>query len=853
MTDPVVRVAGLPTTTLAELRFPRTAAVADELAAGKEWLAREGGALADALHEVIGARAGHPAKPGLVGLRRAFHQGRAPRPPEWGPQIAALLPAPLATRVEAWLTRRAEWHHRRAELDRVLTAEQADRIAALRELAADPGFRRGLWHASPSLSDELDRWLGDPDRSLRRPVQRRLATYLARACAKSAVFSSFATTGFGQWVDGHAGNPAVRPAPDLRTVTSFHNTLRERLVAALVQDPALWRVLAVRVNPSLTTGPDGADHWFVGPPPGEPIRVLRPHPVLQRCVELAGDAGSATWTTMGALQDQLGEATGTPPERLRGYLTRLVGAGLLEVGPPPDRLPVVSFAGLAGWAATGDDPELAARLRRLEESLRATERRPELAAHRRGHQAVSAATSQLADRLGFPVDEPRAATDDLVAAGPLADCPTAGWRPALADLAAVRGWLGLFDRHLPLRRALQRWWDEHHPDQQAMPLLVFHQRFGPVAGALDELFAGPAFPADLLASPVPGVAEVGELRSAALAQLADVSPDPDPDGQVRVPIEALAGAAATWPTWVPAIEELTCYLQHDGSRVVVNRLDTGYGKVTCRTGYLLRRAGVAAAVPPREAGPVVLAELGGLHGHALNAREPCLPYEIDYPFAPSARPAGQRIPLADLMVARDRDRRLRLRSTRLGAEVRVVYPGALLPALLPPLARLLVAGFGCPAPPFTVPMADPGPLSGFQWLPRVSFGSVVVRRARWAFQPAQVPTRSAGETDAGYLLRLTGWRRAYGVPDRCFVRALPRGDQTLPPTEDAARMRAFLTLRKPFYVDFTSWYLVQAFVHLLRTPREFVVCEEALPDPTAVDRVVELLVEVPDRAAGDPR
>jgi hypothetical protein len=850
----VVRLAGLPTSVLAGLRFPRTSSLVVELAVGQEWLAREGGALADALHGVIGALVDHPAKPGLVGLRRALHQGRAPRTREWRPETEALLPAPLATRVRTWLDRRIAWHRRRSELDRVVAAEHAARVRALRELAADPVFRRGLWHSSRTLSDELDRWLADPDRTPRRQVQLRLAKYLARASAKSAVFSSFAATGLGRWVGdgpqpGPAG-PALRPNPDpdLRTVTACDDLLRERLLSAMVQEPALGRVLAVRINPSHTTSPDGTGHWFLGPPPEEPVRVLRPHPVLQQCLELAGRAGAAAWTTMGVLTEQLSEATGADPAYLRGYLHRLSDAGLLELGPPLPARPAVSLAGLAGWAATGEDPELAAGLNRLEEALRATEQQWELAGHRRSHHAITTAARGIAGRLGISVDKPRAANDDLVAAGPLADCRAPHWRPALADLSALRCWLGLFDPALPLRMALRRWWDDHQPAHSTAPLLVLYQRFRATAAALDGLFTRPTFPADLLVSPVPGLAQVGELQSAALAALPIQPGHSEP---IRIPVADLVATAATWPAWVRPIDEMTCYMQHDGRQAVLNRLSAGYGTASHRTAYLRRRAGADPAVPVRERGPDVLAELGGLYGTALNVREPCLPYEIDYPFAPSTRPADQRIPLAELLVTRDRDGELRVRSTRLGAEVRPVYNGALIPAQLPPLARLLVAGFGSPTPPYAVPMPYSGLPTGVRRVPRISFGSVVVRRARWAFPPALVPIRATGGTDADYLLRLAGWRRAHGIPDRCFVRALPSGDQTLPRGD--ALQRTYGNLRKPTYVDFTSWFLVLAFENLLRTPRELVIFEEALPDPAASPRVAELLVEVPDQEVGNPR
>lgn len=857
MTRPVIRTAGLPARTLRGLQSPRTAERAESLAGEQEWLERAGADLSDALYQPIGTASG-PVKPALVGLRRALHQGRAPRAREWSATVRAALPADLADRIATWVRRRTAWDRQLPELGEIIAAEHADRLTALRQGASEPLFRRGLWHASPDLSDELDRWLDAPHRCPRRSVQFRLAKYLSRASAKASVYSSFAVTGFGQWVprlsapDPHGTALRLDPAPDLRAVTTCDDDLRERLLFALVRQPGLRDALAVRVNPSHIVGPDGTDHWFLGPRPEEPVRVLKPHPALGQCLAVLAEA-PVDGIGMDSLTEVLSRVVGVDPAALRELLQRLVDAGLLEVGPRPLTRPPGSLAGLADWAAAGDDPELPPLLRRLEQALRRAEQAADLGgglggdrgAHRAAHRAVVAAAEGVADGLGVHVHEPRAARDEVVSAGPLAEIVADhDWRAAFADLSAIRGWLGLFDNTLPYRAALRAFWDDHLAGRQEVPLLELYQRFRPVAARVDTVLTRPMFPEDLLASPVPGLAEVGKLRSAAMAEL-PVTPGQE---QVHVATNDLVAVARAWPAWVRPVDEMTCYLQREGRQVVLNRLDPGYGKVTHRTGLVLRRAGGEPALPRRERGAMVLAELGGLHGTALNAREPCLPYEIDYPSGGSDRPADERISLADLRVSAGPDGQPRLHSARRQCEVHTVYTGALMLAQLPPVAKLLAAGFALPAPPYAVPMPYAGLPTTLRRSPRVSFGTVVVRRARWTFPPAQVPTRQAGEKDADYLLRLTRWRRRHGLPQRCFVRALPSGDQTLP--ADDRQRRSYGNQRKPFYFDFTSWLLVLAFENLLRTPRQLVVFEEALPDPAVTSRVWEMLVEVPAEGTG---
>src|SRR5437870_3799101 len=93
---PVFRAAGLSLSQLDRLSFPRSFAMATEIAEAHDWLCRHGTLLAERLYPVVG-RCGQHLKPRLVGLRRAFHQGKGPRDGDWtadlaqaaGPELAA--------------------------------------------------------------------------------------------------------------------------------------------------------------------------------------------------------------------------------------------------------------------------------------------------------------------------------------------------------------------------------------------------------------------------------------------------------------------------------------------------------------------------------------------------------------------------------------------------------------------------------------------------------------------------------------------------------------------------------------------------------------------------------------------
>jgi hypothetical protein len=416
-----------------------------------------------------------------------------------------------------------------------------------------------------------------------------------------------------------------------------------------------------------------------------------------------------------------------------------------------------------------------------------------------------------------------------------------------------------FNPTLPLRLALANWWRDRLGLTGEVPFLHFHRAIqaelpagDPEAAELRRLLAGR--PTDLAASAFPRIRLLHRLRERALRVFHDAG---RAGNERRVTAGDLAAAAAGWPQWVPPVGSMGCYLQPlpqaTGLAAVLDVVDTGYGRGGNRVAHLLRRAG---AEPPASGwrsspppGPV-LAELAGSFGSTLNDRPPSVPYQLDYPFTAATagrRPAGERLPVADLVVAAGPEPGLlRLRSRRLGTEVKPLDLGLLLRPLLPPAARLLVRAFGeLPAlrPGQLVPALSSPVVDGVHRLPRVWAGRVLLRRGCWLVAHAAVPQRPAGEGDADYLLRLLDWRTRAGLPDRCFYRLLR-------PAGGSADQLVLDKARKPTYLEFASWLLVRAFENALTAPAGLVLFEEALPDPTAAGerhgepRVAELLVEV---------
>lgn len=867
----VVRVAGLPAATLSRLRFTETAALAEALISTRQWLAAEAMTLSASLFGVIGAAAGSAVKPGLVGLRRAVGNLRTPSPREWSAATRAALPAEVRHRVDAWLATLHRWRADHARLGQVLAEEETQKREALRQITADPGFRRGLWQASESLSDELDRWLGDPGLRPGRQVLFRLAKYVARAAAKTSPYSTFTVSGLGRWQEN---GPALRLARDWRAggVLELHGRIREDLALHLYRHPTLRAQVPVTVNPSLTVA--GHTASFLAPPPADHLVSVPITPTLRRCLEVLDHLASGPPVPLRTVVARVAAATGAADRvAVARFIRHLAQIGLIVALPPyldqPERLdrlaPTLAAAGHEDSAGT------ARALRQIAAGLRGAADLTDLDGHRAAQRSVRAAVSELHARLGVPEPPGRArvvAHDLAVATSTLATCGHRAWAGALADLSVVRRWLAPFNTTLPLRLALADVWRSWRHVGAAMPFLTFVRAVqetattaGPRGAELATLLSGPAAPAPTLtASAFRSLRELAEIRHHFRQQARPVA---GTEAVVRLEAAALLAAVDDLPGWVPPLDSLTCYVQpfdEAGTLLLaVNLLDGGHGRARGRVAYLVDRAGgpAPASAPARPDHAPVLAELSGGYGSSLNDRRPYLPYEIAYPFTATRRSSAEQLPLNDLLVEYDpRTELLRLRSRRLGAEVRALHLGIMTPALLPSAARLLVTAFGDTSMlrpdqllSGTAPMVAPGQVHP---IPRVCLGQVVLRRRRWIADLAAVPVRAPGESDPDYLLRLTAWRRDHGIPSRFFLRTLPAGADGAVQTDLRASKE-----RKPLYLDLANWFLVLAFENILRSSPRALLIEEALPDPdrvlepTGSPRVSELVIELnePDPGA----
>jgi len=109
--------------------------------------------------------------------------------------------------------------------------------------------------------------------------------------------------------------------------------------------------------------------------------------------------------------------------------------------------------------------------------------------------------------------------------------------------------------------------------------------------------------------------------------------------------------------------------------------------------------------------------------------------------------------------------------------------------------------------------------------PRLVFGRCILRRKAWSVLPDHLPHMKQDETDFAYFLRVQQWRRNLGIPEEVFVfTELFADDEPAEPVSRKAWNR-----RKPQYVHFQNFFLVNVFAKLIADTKKRLYVEEALP------------------------
>ncbi|WP_194922891.1 lantibiotic dehydratase [Catenulispora pinisilvae] len=862
-----VRVAGLSADALDASRLVRSTEIAVGIVRLDRDIEEDAAVISAELHQLIGdlptLTRGHvqaqaqtqALKPSLVGLRRAVHRGIRIRALLDTTGIPEVLGPQLAERIERHLKLRDERAEAFRELERVRADELSQAAVALADLLHDEDFAFGVSYASPDLYEDSNRWAGRlREGSGRRELDKagvRLAKYAARAMAKPSPLSTFAASGLGRWSAAQESETAEHPAARLEPTQRGHTVELSllplsRIAAALAHLPDFDAVARLRVNPFTDTeSAAGGDRLlFTAPGPAGSVRSLALNDSLAALLRATRSARtpavlSATLREAAGQENPVDAASAT----VHPLVTQLISAGLLErLLPLPDQ--ELDAAALAAWldenSPVDDRSErLAGVLDDLHAIAADLERFPRTAPaeHRAIARSLHRNTASAARRIGLIESDdeldPRATFfHNSVLGSDAAVLDQSAWRDVVTHLSLVPRLLAPFDTLTPRRTALYERAVAESGAGFRQSLVSFVRNFGSWWEEQDSY------------EPIPRDVE----RQATVLRLVE---------RGRLDPESVRDLTADWIEPPASHDRYTCYVQSfpDGEGrigAVLNTLACGRGIWRARTNRLLRVAQPGAE--ERMDGPLY-AELDAGFASTLNQRTPELRYAIDLAASWSGRDRDGRISPSDLMVTADpTGRQLRLESRSLGREVRPMHLGLLATPLLPMPARLLVEAFGQTSysfwsdwPQFWPAQAQaPAAQSGApSRLPRVTLGSVVLRRAAWFLPPGTAPTPDPAHSDASFLVQLHDWRERHAVPMRCFLRMLTvRTPGALPGATVQDKDR------KPLYVDFSHRHLVRVFESAVASGRPLLLTE-ALPDladapayPSGSRHAAEFVLEV---------
>nr|WP_161626406.1 lantibiotic dehydratase [Nocardiopsis xinjiangensis] len=371
------------------------------------------------------------------------------------------------------MRRRKQAH---AELTAAVDRGTGEETAQLIRIASAPLFQHALAQAGPALLDEVRKAAVRDRGELRRRTLIGLTKFVSRAATKTSPYSTFTAIARGTWTPTPDGARSTASA-GIRCVTELDRMVLDQITAALLADDALVADLRVRPNPSLTT--TGTGHLFLGRRPDESLVSLPFSAAVETALEL-GHQGC----TVAELRARLATLSGGQETSAAAYCRRLLDLGVLEhVSPVPDQSeqPLADLIGFLEAASDHDHAPLLEQLRRLDRTVRRPVAPTDVDGVRGRQRTAVAGLSEIGRTLDLDWPAPDvlgkfAFHENAVVPDSGLTAATSEWRPLLTDLDALRRWLGLHDRMLPVRIALSEYVRRRFGPQAPVGLVALHAR-----------------------------------------------------------------------------------------------------------------------------------------------------------------------------------------------------------------------------------------------------------------------------------------------------------------------------------------------------------------------------------------
>ncbi len=198
----LMRVTGLPFSTVKQLQFPRTIGIINELLSIEAWQSEHNNALQDALRAKCKLLQEKELQHIGLDLQRAMASQNMAKVHKLLHLLAPHFPAELACSCEEWYKYSLRRHELSSSGEMILQEELTENRKRLRQIFRHDGFQHGLLLSSNTLYSELQNYLNTPaeksNNRLRR-AEEGLLSYFVRMATKTSPFSTFCNTTVGSW------------------------------------------------------------------------------------------------------------------------------------------------------------------------------------------------------------------------------------------------------------------------------------------------------------------------------------------------------------------------------------------------------------------------------------------------------------------------------------------------------------------------------------------------------------------------------------------------------------------------------------------------------------------------------
>lgn len=910
----LARISGLPVGVLDDLREERSGAWVRSVLMLEVSVDALATAVSDALHPMIGDNPDQDQRRFLINLRRRIFKGRELADPVADVARVGALDAGTGRLVEQWqLAHRALAEAVTRGTEVVEDDVEASR-AALQRLVQRPELRAGLLVASPPLSAQLDGYLALPTATQqnaktdkkRRKFERSLLSYVGRTVVKPSPFGTFTPVQlatFDQDGAGTDGYPApMRPDSRIRLNVAVLNRICRLILESPVKRADLplaatagWARDEDRIRYVRRWIEDGNEQQAVTfDAVTDKLFFLRNSQAIDELLELLGGADPAP--TFAAVATWLAVRHDADPADSEAYLAALLRVGLIEVPGlqtpvhAPD--PVAALAGLlgalvirgpggvshpVGWAVEIGD-RLSAAGRRLDDYHRAdVPGRSAILADVRGQ--IAEIFAALGDTSADSIPQTLIYEDTVAGEHPIVLDADVWDRDVLQPLREVEPVLQAWDVTAAQRLTFDAYFvarfGEGGRADDLLELLHdfmedFFEQYQTMAGQRKDFAEDGGYQPEINWLGSADLERLDDARRTVVAAMTTAYDGHELDEEITLPtsaVDRIREQTDRLPGGGEPRSHLVQLARREGQAplIVLNQAYGGLHFPFSRFAHAFDGRGAAQvdlAATLREraraaaADGVVHAEItGGPVTSNLNLHESLTDYEIVCPGEQSSAPPQRQLHLDDLYAVHlPQERRVALRSRRLGAEVVPTYLGYLIPLALPEIPRSMLLFAQTSMSQFDPWAGQPeAPIrDGVGYRPRVTCGQVVLRRRSWAVAAGDLPAgqhagqhSGQGAGNADRLLAWQRWRVRHGMPERVFVK-----------TQVASGFRGAGS-SKPMYVDFGSVLCLQALEGVIEAEALVLITEmlPALGDAPARseegDHVVELAIE--HRPTGTPR